>query len=1466
MFNKSKILSLILCICLIFEQVGFAQVSATLDISTHLANLRANFTPAVLRPLHLRYLSYNPQDNKFQVFLDRGSLKEPNPNELQDATRDLLNYFLVGVSLPNDTFWVNLRPDAEGQIIDDRLARTDVGRIMLEADLQLKKDTARFTSPENPEGKRYWDKLYKKAGEIFGSENIAIPTLTRPWIVPGEIIISETTDSAYIYKATLKVMLEQDYLKDSVVYNFKDHKQKELNEYSSQLIREIIIPKLTKEINSSKRYAALRQVYYSLIMAQWFKARFSGKQGKYYDLINSQNLHNLTSKEPWSKTFYFKEYQKNFQQGEYNVHEQVYTPYGQSVRSYFSGGMKLEAKFSPLGEAVKTKNMDGFVVALPAFSSSPLRLGQKMRKILVPILLSLGAMGAPEMSFAAAAPPISAGSLSAERDASAQLAAKEYSKDEQYNMMIEDLLRLKFKNEKVDELIRNRNIHGLAQLASNGDPEAADALVNLASINEQDQQLLNATDVSSLVQLASNGDLGAVTSLQAMALAGNEQAKGALNTLDLSELAQLASRGDVSAFKVLEEFATGMVTNEQALKLLKTLDVNLLAQLASEGDVEAANILIKLDSNGNKQASDILGKLDVNRLSESGENLALTILKIIAHTHGHKQAKQILEDLQLPKLSFKNEGDPDRSLASANVDYVVKSVSGGTTYYSNKNALPNDSNNGSSPLADENKGTPDEAVNQELLRVQKKLSDLLPDNGGYTEKGRNRASRSLIEKIVEEILIGNPGSEVSVVEVGMGNNDAPTYRELRESMLAKGVKVGGIEAFEGHIPFDLNKEVALGTILNPQGEALELIRNANIIRISNLVQYLLYFNIAERIKLLEVMKKEMKEGALLILTRTFKPGYEEGIIYVKKGTELILESFVFTVRMDEEGDLMAGADVIVSRYDKQGLFGRLIIDPLREELKDYKPGKEAELNSALPGLLVGKLKEEYRDDVKQLGEMVSINFEKLRGLIQIIDKESQKEFLEEMAGLIPGAAGEATSSPLAKSSPNAYEQELARAQKEFRMRSVIGSVTTERRNSASQRLIEKIVEETVNSGVVPEPKVVDIGLGASGYRTGAPTFRELVDALGGKAEVSGIELLPENIPDDLKDKVAIDNILNLNPQGKAVELIQNADIVRISNLVLGYFNVSERVELLRSLKTLIKKDGALLIVTNSFESEREEGFIYAKKGAELILGRFIFTVRVDENNRLSVGTNNIVSRLDEGGLLKKLIFDSLEADENGYLYNNQIGNKKEFNLGLPALTAEKIKERYPDFDVRQIGEMVSIGFNDLYALIQSLGEDAKKKILEKMSGLIPGVAGESVSSPLAEGKKESYPSAVGGIDFRSLPIVTQAVSNLSANLSSSAINNLVSVNLDREWSQIEGMANAGIIPSAERIKEYIQSSCTQENISRDKDKIVLCISDILRQEEERGAETDSVLRDVLVVLESMQGGHELREIFLGKLI
>lgn len=329
-----KLLSLILTAVMFFQQAGFAQMVAQGASANNVAGLEK------FRPLHMRYFSFDANKDSFNLFVDKADTKNISDLDLNIQTQEVFKYFLTGVSLSNAKFWVNLKPDAQDNIIDPVLEKTDIGRIFLSADVQLKKDLAMLTSPQTVQGKEYWNKLYQKADELFGRENVKIPTLVRPWIVPGEVIMRGTRESAYIYKANLKVMLESDYLKNSQTFDFKDSRFKALNDYAAELVREMFIPQLTKEVNNSKKYSDLRKVFYSLILAQYFKEEFSANQKSSYSrMINSNNLNGLISKSNWSKDEYFQAYQKSFKEGEYNIKEAVN---GNRIKMYVSGGINFE--------------------------------------------------------------------------------------------------------------------------------------------------------------------------------------------------------------------------------------------------------------------------------------------------------------------------------------------------------------------------------------------------------------------------------------------------------------------------------------------------------------------------------------------------------------------------------------------------------------------------------------------------------------------------------------------------------------------------------------------------------------------------------------------------------------------------------------------------------------------------------------------------------------------------------------------------------------------------------------------------------------------------------------------------------------------------------------------------------------------------------------------------------------------
>ena len=88
-------------------------------------------------------------------------------------------------------------------------------------------------------------------------------------------------------------MLEQDYLsleKHNVILGVRRIQQinsirdsgsasEYVNALGSQIVREIVIPELTREVNQGKNFSQLRQVYNSLILAAWYKKE---NQGQYF--------------------------------------------------------------------------------------------------------------------------------------------------------------------------------------------------------------------------------------------------------------------------------------------------------------------------------------------------------------------------------------------------------------------------------------------------------------------------------------------------------------------------------------------------------------------------------------------------------------------------------------------------------------------------------------------------------------------------------------------------------------------------------------------------------------------------------------------------------------------------------------------------------------------------------------------------------------------------------------------------------------------------------------------------------------------------------------------------------------------------------------------------------------------------------------------------------------------------------
>jgi hypothetical protein len=121
---------------------------------------------------------------------------------------------------------------------------------------------------------------------------------------------------------------------------------------------------------------------------------------------------------------------------------------------------------------------------------------------------------------------------------------------------------------------------------------------------------------------------------------------------------------------------------------------------------------------------------------------------------------------------------------------------------------------------------------------------------------------------------------------------------------------------------------------------------------------------------------------------------------------------------------------------------------------------------------------------------------------------------------------------------------------------------------------------------------------------------------------------------------------------------------------------------------------------------------------------------------------------------------------------------------------------------------------------------------------------DAASAPSA-GTMAPQDDGKGGIDLRRLPTAIQAQSGRAPILSSEA-----SSGSDPEWQEIQNMLNSGIIPSVERIKEYLQAACDSKDCLARTERTLALLADILRLEEENCFSTDISVKELLALLEA----------------
>ena len=285
----------------------------------------------------------------FDFIIDRGD-SGLTGEALEQETQKLVKYFLAALTIPEEEVWVNLSPYERELMIPFALGITEMGKDMLAQDYLLKQMTASLTHPDSDIGKKFWQEIYEKAYKLYGTTEIPINTFSKVWIVPEDAVVLEKDGTAYVVDNTLKVMLEEDYLAIEKNLNNNeigtDQLSKERVEYinnlSADIVNEVILPELSKEINEGKNFALVRQVYNSVILATWYKDRLKETLlGRIY--VDRNKVSGVDVSDKTIKEKIYTQYMDALRQGVYNFIKEDVDPATQSTlqRRYFSGGIEF---------------------------------------------------------------------------------------------------------------------------------------------------------------------------------------------------------------------------------------------------------------------------------------------------------------------------------------------------------------------------------------------------------------------------------------------------------------------------------------------------------------------------------------------------------------------------------------------------------------------------------------------------------------------------------------------------------------------------------------------------------------------------------------------------------------------------------------------------------------------------------------------------------------------------------------------------------------------------------------------------------------------------------------------------------------------------------------------------------------------------------------------------------------------
>ena len=181
-------------------QAGVNPFISSLPVPGAMVNLTQAFRPVLIKGLKVD----RGDPFKFNFVIAEGDGRS-GVAKLKEEISDVVRYFLTALTVPEGDLWVNLSPYEKDRIIPDELAQTDMGEGLLAQDYILKQLSSSLTYPESELGKKFWQKVYQRAQQVYGTTKLPFDTFNKIWIVPSDADIYVDNDKAFCTNVKLKV-------------------------------------------------------------------------------------------------------------------------------------------------------------------------------------------------------------------------------------------------------------------------------------------------------------------------------------------------------------------------------------------------------------------------------------------------------------------------------------------------------------------------------------------------------------------------------------------------------------------------------------------------------------------------------------------------------------------------------------------------------------------------------------------------------------------------------------------------------------------------------------------------------------------------------------------------------------------------------------------------------------------------------------------------------------------------------------------------------------------------------------------------------------------------------------------------------------------------------------------------------------------------------------------------------------